>query len=354
MFAKKELSRYSRHIQLSEIGHSGQEKLKLSKVLVVGAGGLGCPALQYLTAAGVGVIGICDGDKVEESNLQRQVLYAMENIGEAKVSAAKSILQKQNPFVKFVLFDTFLNQNNALDIISQFDIVIDGSDNFETRYLINDTCLLANKPMIFASILKFEGQISVFNYQNGPTYRCLFPEPPNNAPSCSDAGVLGVLPGIMGTLQANEVVKIILGIGEVLSGKLLTFNALNMQFQFLEFDKNDESMRFVDYHKSDQIKCKNEHHPLIDINTYRSRLNGGEKFNLIDLRESYEKTENIEHSISIPFEFILDKFSTINQYLPTILFCVGGSRSKIAQMHLKEQYPNLEILSLIDGAKAFD
>src|ERR1035437_2494874 len=228
----EEKRRYARHIILPEIGLEGQQKLKQAKVLVVGAGGLGCPVLQYLTAAGVGTLGIIDFDTVDESNLQRQVLYSTEDIGKHKAAIAKEKLEKQNPDINLVSHVAHLTSANALEIISQYDIVVDGSDNFATRYLVNDACVILNKVLVFGSIFKFEGQVSVFNYKGGPTYRCLYPEAPaeGDVPNCAEIGVLGVLPGIVGTLQANEVIKIITGIGDILSGKLLTLDALTMQF----------------------------------------------------------------------------------------------------------------------------
>ncbi|MDP1744961.1 MAG: HesA/MoeB/ThiF family protein, partial [Bacteroidota bacterium] len=220
MLNKEEIARYSRHLLLPEIGMAGQEKIKSAKILVIGAGGLGCPALQYLTAMGIGEIGIVDFDKVEESNLQRQILYSIEDIGKLKTEAAVSKLSKQNPFVKFNSYSVRLENKNAIELFSKYDLIIDGTDNFATRYLVNDACIILNKPLIYGSIYKFEGQVSVLNYtdssgQSGPTYRCLFPTPPlsGSIPNCSEIGVLGVLPGIIGTLQATEAIKIISGIG---------------------------------------------------------------------------------------------------------------------------------------------
>src|ERR1017187_2761519 len=246
MLNQDEINRYHRHIQLSEIGIEGQGKLKQSKVLVIGAGGLGCPVLQYLTAAGVGTLGIVDFDKVDESNLQRQILYGIDDIGKPKVECAVNRLSQQNPFVKFISHNIQLTNQNAIDIINNYDIIIDGTDNFPTRYLVNDACVLLNKPLVYGSINKFEGQVSVFNYlinetKRSATYRCLFPNPPSAAdvPNCSEVGVLGVLPGIIGTLQANETIKIITEIGDVLSGKLLILNALSMQFYTIAFTRDN-------------------------------------------------------------------------------------------------------------------
>lgn len=234
------MNRYSRHISLSEIGEEGQAKLGRAKVLVVGAGGLGCPVLQYLTAAGVGTIGIIDFDEVEESNLQRQILYGVNDIGNNKALSAKNRLEQLNPHLQFNTYPKKLTVHNAQELVRQYDIVVDGSDNFATRYLVNDACLLENKPLVYGAIYKFEGQVSVFNYQNGPSYRCLFPQAPSpsQATSCAEIGVLGILPGIIGCYQANEVLKIILGIGNPLSGKLFLFNALTNQHQVLQVQPN--------------------------------------------------------------------------------------------------------------------
>ena len=240
MFSTEEKKQYNRHFILDSIGIEGQSKLKNSKVLVVGAGGLGCPILQYLAAAGVGTIGIIDNDIVDQSNLQRQILFTIDDIDKPKATAAADRLKRLNPYIEFNTYINFLSSENALDIFPKYDIIVDGSDNFQTRYLTNDTAVLTDKPLVFGAIFKFEGQVSVFNYKNGPTYRCLFPTPPNanSIPNCSDVGVLGVLPGIIGCLQANETIKIICELGDVLSGKLLSLNALNLQQNILKFPKN--------------------------------------------------------------------------------------------------------------------
>jgi len=232
------MKRYSRQIILPEIGLIGQEKLAAAKVLVVGAGGLGCPVLQYLAAAGVGKIGIADGDVVSVSNLNRQVLYTNEDIGKAKVDCVKARLNAQNPEVEIAGYNTFLSEKNAREIIAQYDIVVDGTDQIPVRYLLNDVCVELGKPMVYGAIHKFEGQVSVFNFQGGPTYRDLFPEQPaaGSIPSCAENGVLGVLPGMIGLVQATEVLKIIVGFGEVFSGKLWLFNTKTMQSESIEFE----------------------------------------------------------------------------------------------------------------------
>jgi molybdopterin/thiamine biosynthesis adenylyltransferase len=240
-FSNAELARYSRHLILPEFNIEGQKKLKAAKVLVVGTGGLGAPLLQYLSAAGVGTIGILDFDVVDASNLQRQVLFTLADVGRPKVEAAAERLQAQNPFVNYIIHNLRLTSENALEMIAQYDIVADGTDNFQTRYLVNDACVLLGKTNVYASIFRFEGQASVFNYRNekgewSPNYRDLFPEPPpaGMVPSCAEGGVLGVLPGILGTIQANEVIKVITGIGETLAGRLFLLDALTFETRTLD------------------------------------------------------------------------------------------------------------------------
>jgi len=242
-FTEEQIKRYSRHIILPEVGGKGQEKLLKSKVLVIGAGGLGSPSLYYLAAAGVGTIGIVDFDVVDFSNLQRQILHNTERVGTPKVESAKKTLEALNPDVKVVAYNTKIQKSNVMDIIKDYDIVLDGSDNFPTRFLVNDACYFLGKPLVSAAILRFEGQLTVFDYkdkQNSPCYRCLFPEPPppGLVPSCQEAGLLGVVGGIMGTLQANEALKLILGIGEPLVGKLLVFDALATEFNIVKLRKD--------------------------------------------------------------------------------------------------------------------
>ena len=239
----RKVSRYNRQILLSEVGESGQQKLAAAKVLVVGAGGLGCPVLQYLTAAGVGTIGISDGDFVSESNLHRQILYGPADIGNNKAEVAARVLKRQNPDVSFSIIADMIIPQNAIDIIQEFDIVVDCTDQIHTRYLLNDACVLLGKPLVYGAIHKFEGQVSVFNHDGGPTYRDLFPKPPKpeSTPNCNETGVLGVLPGIIGTLQANEVLKRILGHGDVLSGTIFLFNAKTNLSQLINFSRHDHN-----------------------------------------------------------------------------------------------------------------
>ncbi|NPA52791.1 MAG: molybdopterin-synthase adenylyltransferase MoeB [Aquificae bacterium] len=242
-FTEEQIKRYSRHIILPEVGGKGQKKLLDSKVLVIGAGGLGSPSLYYLAAAGVGTLGIVDFDVVDFSNLQRQILHSTDRVGMPKVESAKKTIQALNPDVNVIAHNEKIHKNNVMDIIKDYDIVLDGSDNFPTRFLINDACFFLGKPLVSAAILRFEGQLTTFDYRdknNSPCYRCLFPEPPppGLVPSCQEAGLLGVVGGIMGTLQANEALKLILDIGEPLVGKLLVFDALHTEFNVVKLRKD--------------------------------------------------------------------------------------------------------------------
>ena len=325
-----ELKRYNRHIILPEIGIEGQQKLKAAKVLVIGAGGLGCPVLLYLTAAGVGEIGIVDEDIVDESNLQRQILYSVSDIRKHKVDAAIENLSSQNPYVRFTGFKERLSSANALKIIANYDIVVDGSDNFPTRYLVNDSCVMLNKPLVFGSVFKFEGQVSVFNYNNGPTYRCLYPQAPvpGEVPDCSEIGVIGVLPGMIGLLQANEVIKIIAGLGEVLSGKMLQFNALNMNFETFAFELNPENKKItelVDYQQFCGISVLEISPEELKLRTERH-----DKFQLIDVREESEYNNQNWGGRLIPLGQLSENLHRISTKIPVIVHCQSGMRSKKA------------------------
>ena len=249
-------NRYERHISLPEIGEKGQQKLLDSRVVIIGAGGLGSPAALYLTAAGVGTIGVVDMDTVEESNLQRQILHSTETIGKNKVDSAEKTLSTLNPDVNIITYNTRLNKDNAIEIIENYDVVVDGTDNFQTRYLINDASVKTGKPVVHGSIFKYEGQITVFDPKDGPTYRDIFPEPPENgtAPNCTEAGVLGVLPGIIGSIQALETIKLILGIGEGLLGRLLVFDALEMSFHEYKIDLDPGNQ--ITWKNRDQIQLE--------------------------------------------------------------------------------------------------
>lgn len=348
-----ETKRYNRHIVLPEIGTHGQQKLKHAKVLVVGAGGLGCPVLMYLTAAGVGNIGIIDFDKVDQSNLQRQILYTTDDVGKYKSLVAKNKLSKQNPYVHFTSYTSAFHFQNALEIVTEYDIIVDGTDNFATRYLLNDVCVKADKPLVAASIFKFEGQLSVYNYKNGPTYRCLFPEPPTDSLNCSEIGVIGVLPGILGTLQANEVIKIITGIGAVLSGRLLFIDALTLQFRELDFDKNikDSMVNFTE-DVYDQLKCEtNQVTTIKEISPLqlKQEMDANEQLVIIDVRESFEYEICNLNGVLIPLNELDKNIHKIPRDKKVIVMCHHGRRSKIAIEQLQQKYEYTNLINLSGG-----
>ena len=355
MFSKEEKAQYNRHFILDSIGIEGQEKLKKSKVLVIGAGGLGCPILQYLTAAGVGTIGIIDNDTVDQSNLQRQILFSIDDIGKPKAICAAKRLQQLNPFITFNTYVSFLSSENALDILPQYDIIVDGSDNFQTRYLTNDAAVLTNKPLVFGAIFKFEGQISVFNFKNGPTYRCLFPTPPNanSIPNCSDIGVLGVLPGIIGCLQANEAIKIICNLGEVLSGKLLSFNALNLQQNILKFSKNNDIKitKLIDYDLFCGIRKEAEGNE-INSKELKNKIQK-EEITLIDVRKLIEREHFNIGGKHIPLHQLNQEIESLKEINNLIIYCQVGQRSLIAAKIILEKFPQKNVKSLTGGIEAW-
>ena len=336
-----EKNQYHRHLILDQIGKEGQLKLKNSKVLVIGAGGLGCPVLQYLTAAGVGTIGIVDGDTVDQSNLQRQILYIIDDIGKSKAETAAQRLSKLNPFVDFKTYNTFLNKENTLEIFKEFDIVVDGSDNFPTRYLVNDACVLANKPLIFGSIFKFQGQVAVFNYKGSGTYRCLFPNPPapDAVPNCSDVGVLGVLPGIIGNFQANEAIKLITNIGEPLINKLLYFDALTLQQQLLQFEKND-TIKVTKFEDNYDFFCGIQPKKNRNSISAEAYLKNKENYHLLDVRSDSEFEEENIGGQHIPLDELDDRMGEIPNSKILVVMCGSGKRSVSAiELLLENNYP---------------
>ena len=340
-----EKQQYSRHLILESIGLEGQLKIKKASVLVIGAGGLGCPVLQYLTAAGVGCIGIIDNDVVEQSNLQRQILYSHDDIGNNKALTAARRLEKLNPFIAFNSYQIRLTKDNAITLFANYDIIVDGSDNFATRYLVNDAAVLVDKPVVFGSIYQFEGQVAVFNYNSGATYRCLYPTPPkeNEMPNCSEAGVLGTLAGIIGALQANEVLKIICDIGEVLSGKLLTYNMLSMEQMVLGFDK-DTGITIS--HLKDQYEqncCLSSEVISITIEKINKHP---EKYNLLDVREDYERALRHIGGQHIPLAELQNRVHEIHQDKDLVIYCKAGVRSKKAIEILNEHGLECRLLYL--------
>lgn len=357
MLTNTEKNRYDRHIKLAEVGLSGQERLKKAKVLVIGAGGLGCPILQYLTAAGVGTIGVVDDDVIDESNLQRQILFGTEDIGKYKVTTAINKLKSQNPFVVFKEYKERLTNKNALEIFQEFDIIVDGTDNFSTRYLVNDACVLTNKPLVYGSIYKFEGQISVFNYNNGPSYRCLFPNPPkeNQLPNCSEIGVLGVLPGVIGSLQASEVLKIILQKGIVLSGQLRIMNllessnmTLTVERNQIEIDKIIQNGLLANY----DLFCGIKHESMETKYTIENieELVKDDNVVFLDVREEWEQPR-VDHlnALEISLDDLTDQIDLIPKDKKVIVFCQSSGRSQQVVLFLKSQYGFTNLYSLEGG-----
>ena len=359
VLSKEEHKRYDRHIRLSEVGVCGQERLKSASVLVIGAGGLGCPVLQYLTAAGVGKIGMVDGDVVSESNLQRQVLYGHSDIGQSKVEVAVRKSKDQNPFVKYVVFKEFLTVENAIEIIEEFDIVIDGTDNFPTRYLVNDACVIAKKPLVVGSIFKFEGQVSVFNYQGGPSYRCLYPEMPKagDVPNCSEVGVLGVLPGFVGMMMVNECLKMILEIEEVNSGKVQVVNLLQNTNLTINIARNETNFSREQLESTYEFDCesteKKQSMKAITVQELNKRLQAGESIQLIDVREPFEfEMCAISNSLPIPLNTIPANLSVIKKDIPVVFICHHGMRSASA-IHFAEGEGFTNLINLTGGIDAW-
>jgi len=327
--------RYNRQVILPEIGVLGQQKLAAAKVLVIGAGGLGCPILQYLAAAGVGTLGIIDYDIVDISNLHRQILYGTQSLGENKAVAAKQRLSDLNPDIVINAYAEKLTPKNALSIFKAYDIIVDGTDNFSTRYLVNDACVITKKPLVYGAIFKFEGQVAVFNYKNGPSYRCLFPEPPKagSVPSCAEIGVLGVLPGIIGSMQANEVLKVILDLGNVLGGKLVTYNCLTAQSSTFSIARNEEEIR--------KVQATETNFETIDYDYFCGlssikEINAADAFGLqdvlfIDVREPHETPKIEELSPEyIPLGRLEEKINNLDKNTEIIVFCQSGIRSRKA------------------------
>lgn len=354
MLSKEELKKYSRQIILPELGIEGQEKLKNAKVIVIGAGGLGCPVLQYLSAAGIGTIGIADFDVVDESNLHRQILFGVKDICKPKAEIAVNKLSEINPLTKINVYSTRLDVDNALEIIKEYNIVVDGSDNFSTKYLLNDACVILNKPLVLGSIFKFDGQVSVFNYNNGPTYRCLYPEPPSpeEVPNCSEIGVIGVLPGLVGCLQANEVIKIITGIGKVLSGKLVIFNLLKMDFSTIDFQRNHEAAQVKKLQANYDFFCSPDDKTTvqsISVFTLKNKLDSNENIQLVDVREPHEHYVCNIGGLLIPLQSIEKNFEKIDKNKEVIVYCRTGSRSADAVKLLEEKYNFKNIYNLQGG-----
>lgn len=370
-----EMERYSRHLVIPEVGKAGQLKLKNAKVLVLGAGGLGSPISIYLAAAGVGRIGIMDFDVLSYSNLQRQILYSTNDVGHLKTELAKTRLLEVNPNVEITLHNEKLTSANALEILKDYDIIADGTDNFATRYLVNDACVLLGKPFVYGSILRFEGQVTFFDPKDGPCYRCLYPEPPaaGDTPNCADGGVLGVLPGIIGAMQANEVIKFILGKGELLTGRLLLLDALSMKTREVKFKKdpacpvcgeNPEITELIDYEEfcNNNLNGNNkngnmtEHHDWeITVEEYKKRLDSGEEIYLLDIREPHESKIASIGGVLIPMSELPERMSELPEDKNTeiIVYCRTGNRSHHVTLYLKENAGYKNVKNLIGGIYAW-
>ena len=365
--SNEEIARYSRHLILPEVGYEGQQKLKAAKVLCVGTGGLGAPLAMYLTAAGIGTIGLVDFDTVDESNLQRQIIHSQATVGKLKVDSAEIMLKGLNKNVNVVKHNTMLTSANALEIFKDYDVIADGTDNFQTRYLVNDACVLTGKPNAYGSIFRFEGQASVFATETGPCYRCLYPEPPppGLVPSCAEGGVLGILPGLVGVIQATEVIKLILGIGEPLIGRLLLVDALGMGFRTLKLRKNPdcpmcgthEIKHLIDYDQFCGIAPPTSTGPLevathaavdglasvvdgipqITVEELKRKRDAHEDFFLLDVREPHEVPIASLGAPLIPVGSIEQRWTEIAEHKndEVILHCRSGARSQKAALALK-------------------
>lgn len=373
----EEIRRYSRQLALPEISNAGQLRLREARVLCVGAGGLGSPLSLYLAAAGVGRLGLVDFDRVDLSNIHRQILYGTEDVGRPKLEVARARLESINPNVEIVEHETRLTSENAMPIIEDYDVVADGTDNFATRYLVNDACVLAGKPNVYASIFRFEGQVSVFDARRGPCYRCLFPEPPppGLVPSCAEGGVLGVLPGIVGTLQALEVLKSILGIGESLVGRLLLFDALSFRFRELQIEKDPlcpicgESptvRHLIDYEEFCGVPARDPAGAprlapagdspgpdSIEPEELRDRLGAGPRLQLLDVREPFEADiARIEGSALIPLGDLPARLGGLDKAGEYVVYCHTGVRSNYAAALMRKAgFRN--VLNLTGGIEAW-
>ncbi|MFH6999576.1 molybdopterin-synthase adenylyltransferase MoeB [Flavobacterium sp. FlaQc-57] len=343
-------TRYNRQIILTEIGDTGQQKLSKAKVLIIGAGGLGAAILPYLAAAGVGEIGIVDHDVIEISNLHRQVIYKTSSIGKHKAEEAKAMITELNPLVKVNAITEKLSAKNAISLFEKYDIIVDATDNISIKYLINDACTVTDKPMVYGSVFRFQGQVSVFNYKNGPTYRCLYPDENNQSASCIDAGVIGISVGIIGMLQANEVIKMILEIGEVLSGKILVYNILNNDQQKYDFEKNVNSVMNKEVFQEKYIIAENQVEE-ISAEEILNEINENEVL-FLDVRNPDELPKiSFKNRIQIPLMNLENEIEKLDKNQEIYVFCQSGIRSKMAvELLQKHQFENVK--SIVGGALA--
>lgn len=353
--SNEEIERYSRHLIIPEIGIEGQRKLKAAKVLCVGAGGLGAPLAMYLAAAGIGTLGLIDFDTVDVTNLQRQIIHGTKDIGKKKIDSAFETLSDLNPHVNLIRHEVALTSENALDILKDYDIIVDGTDNFPTRYLVNDACVLLGKPNVYGSIFRFEGQVTVLCAPDGPCYRCLYPEPPppGLVPSCAEGGVLGILPGTIGLLQATETVKLILGIGKPLIGRLMLYNALDMSFRFFNVRRDPAwapgaphptIKKLIDYqefcgmpHASETPAPAPSPVPEITVKELKNKLDRKDRFVLLDVREPHEyQICNLAAAKLIPLGTLPQRLGELDPSEEIVIHCRSGVRSAKACGILKE------------------
>ncbi len=350
-----EIRRYSRHLIMPEVGLGGQKKLKAASVLLIGTGGLGSPTAMYLAAAGIGRIGLVDYDTVDESNLQRQVIHGLSTVGELKVESAKARLIDLNPDIQIDVYNVPFTSENALELAAPYDLIIDGTDNFPTRYLVNDVCVKLGKVNVYGSIFRFDGQVTVFDAEHGPCYRCLFPEPPppGLVPSCAEGGVLGILPGTIGTLQATEAIKVILGIGETMVGRLLLYNALDSSFDFVKLRKNPEcracslppeEVVLIDYEEFCGVPMHDHEEEGtageawdITVGQLKEKLDAGDALRIVDVREPHEwEIVHIEGADLIPLGDILERMNELDTAENLVLMCKSGVRSAKALHTLRD------------------
>ncbi len=368
MLSNEEVARYSRHLIMPEVGMTGQRKLKAASVLMIGTGGLGAPLGMYLAAAGVGRLGLVDFDVVDASNLQRQIIHGTKDVGRPKIASARDRIEDINPHVEIETHDTKLTSANALNLFVNYDVIVDGTDNFPTRYLVNDACVLTGKPNVYGSIFRFEGQASVFWAERGPCYRCLYPEPPppGLVPSCAEGGVLGVLPGIIGAIQANETIKIILGAPDILVNRLLLFDAWRMRFRELKLRKNPDCpvcgvnptiKELIDYEEFCGITQQPETKPTMEEITateLKQRLDQGDDIQIIDVREPHEyEIGQIPNSKLIPLGQVLNRMNEIDPGRETVMHCkMGGRSAKAIEALQRSGFPG-HLVNLKGGITAW-
>jgi sulfur-carrier protein adenylyltransferase/sulfurtransferase len=366
--SREEIQRYSRHLIMTEVGMEGQLKLKRARVLTIGTGGLGAPLGLYLAAAGVGHLGLVDFDVVDSSNLQRQVTFTTADVGKPKSEAAKARLSALNPAIEIVSYETRLTSDNALELFRDYDIIVDGTDNFPTRFLVNDACVLLGKPNVYGSIFRFEGQATVFGYPGGPCYRCLYPEPPppGLVPSCAEGGVLGVLPGIVGSIQAMETIKLILGTGEPLVGRLLLFDALAMRFRELKLKKNPDCAlcgehrtitKLIDYEefcgiRGEEAPAMTDGIPEISATELKARQDRGEKLLILDVREPHEYQICNLNGKLIPLGELPRRVNELDSSVEMVVHCRSGKRSADA-IHFLQTAGFKKLLNLKGGVLAW-